>query len=194
MEDIIQPETGKLNQVHTVTLPRVSPPTGRKVVRKSSSGCPFTGSQPGLWIQSGGAPTSAPSRPPCLPESAVWEPAEEIQKQQRVAEAVGGLHEFLPLLLQITPGRCPGWVLKCPPPAPSVLGRQAAFLWKDVELEPPSQAMQRYSHQRPLRSKWRVAFTYLLKRGFYLEKGHLSAGWTREGGWLSQVADTLVSS
>lgn len=54
--------------------------------------------------------------------------------------------------------------------------------------------MQRYSRQRPLRSKWRLAFTYLPKGGFYLEKGHLSAGWTREGGWLSQGADTLVSN
>lgn len=85
-------------------------------------------------------------------------------------------------------------MLKGPPPAPSVLRGQTAFLWKDVELEPPSQATQRHSHQRPLRSKWRLAFAYLLKAGFRLEKGHLSAGCTREGGWLSQVAGTPASS
>lgn len=44
--------------------------------------------------------------PTCLSESAVWEPAKEIQKQQRVAEAVGGVHELLPVLLQVTPGTC----------------------------------------------------------------------------------------
>lgn len=45
--------------------------------------------------------------PACLSEPAVWEPAEEIQKQQRVAEAVGGVHKLLPVLLQVTPGEWP---------------------------------------------------------------------------------------
>lgn len=49
--------------------------------------------------------------PACLSEPAVWEPAEEVQEQQRVAEAVGSLHQLLPVLLQITPGKCPmGWL------------------------------------------------------------------------------------
>lgn len=51
-------------------------------------------------------PTGAPYRPTCLSESVVWESAEEIQKQQWVAEAVGGVHELLPVLLQVTPGQC----------------------------------------------------------------------------------------
>lgn len=40
-------------------------------------------------------------------EPAVWEPAAEVQEQQRVAEAVGGVHQLLPVLLQVPPGECP---------------------------------------------------------------------------------------
>ncbi|XP_071898757.1 FERM, ARHGEF and pleckstrin domain-containing protein 2 isoform X5 [Anas platyrhynchos] len=36
---------------------------------------------------------------------ALWVLAEEVQKQQRVAETVGRLHQLLPVLLQNTPGR-----------------------------------------------------------------------------------------
>lgn len=53
-----------------------------------------------------GVPICVPYSHTCLSESAVWEPAEEIQKQQWVAEAVGGVHKLLPVLLQVTPGTC----------------------------------------------------------------------------------------
>lgn len=37
-------------------------------------------------------------------ESAVGKLAEEVQEQQRLAEAVGGLHQLQPVLLQVPPG------------------------------------------------------------------------------------------
>ena len=39
------------------------------------------------------------------PEPAVGVPPEEVQEQQRLAEAVGGLHQLLPVLLQDPPGQ-----------------------------------------------------------------------------------------
>lgn len=48
-----------------------------------------------------------PDAPTCLSEPAVWELAEEVQEQQRMAEAVGCVHQLLLVLLQITPGECP---------------------------------------------------------------------------------------
>lgn len=81
-----------------------------------------------------GGPHQAPYGLTCLVESAVWEPAEEIQEQQRVAEAVGGLHQLLPLLLQVAPGMCPGTAGE-EPEGPSLLGEQAAFLRKDEQLD-----------------------------------------------------------
>ena len=38
-------------------------------------------------------------------EPAVGVPLEEVQEQQRLAEAVGGLHQLLPVLLQDPPGQ-----------------------------------------------------------------------------------------
>ena len=40
-------------------------------------------------------------------EPAVGVPLEEVQEQQRLAEAVGGLHQLQPLLLQDPPGDDP---------------------------------------------------------------------------------------
>ena len=37
-------------------------------------------------------------------ESAVWKLAEEVQEQQRLAEALGGLHQLQPVFLQVSPG------------------------------------------------------------------------------------------
>ncbi len=37
-------------------------------------------------------------------EPVEWLPAEEIQKLERLAKAVGGLHQLLSLLLQDVPG------------------------------------------------------------------------------------------
>lgn len=48
-----------------------------------------------------------PDASTCLSEPAVWELAEEVQEQQRMAEAVGRVHQLLPVLLQITPSECP---------------------------------------------------------------------------------------
>lgn len=48
-----------------------------------------------------------PPPPTCLSEPALWELAEKVQEQQWLAEAVGGIHQLLPVLLQITPGKCP---------------------------------------------------------------------------------------
>lgn len=39
-----------------------------------------------------------------LPEPALWVPAEEVQEQQWLAEALGRFHQLLPVLLQNTPG------------------------------------------------------------------------------------------
>ena len=39
-----------------------------------------------------------------LPEPALWVPAEEVQEQQWLAEALGRFHPLLPVLLQNTPG------------------------------------------------------------------------------------------
>lgn len=45
-------------------------------------------------------------------ESALGKLAEEVQEQQRLAEAVGGLHQLQPVLLQVPPGEADGRV--CP--------------------------------------------------------------------------------
>lgn len=37
-------------------------------------------------------------------EPAVWKLTAEVQEQQRLAEAVGGLHQLQPVLLQVSPG------------------------------------------------------------------------------------------
>ena len=37
-------------------------------------------------------------------ESAVWKLTEEVQEQQRLAEALGGLHQLQPVFLQVPPG------------------------------------------------------------------------------------------
>ena len=47
-------------------------------------------------------------------EPAVWLPAAQVQEQQRLAEALGRVHQLLPLLLQNLPGRLPA---SQPPPA-----------------------------------------------------------------------------
>ncbi|XP_041055797.1 FERM, ARHGEF and pleckstrin domain-containing protein 1 isoform X3 [Carcharodon carcharias] len=46
--------------------------------------------------------TPSPSDGP--PKSAVWKPAEKVQKQQWLAKTLGGFYQFLPLFLQIAPG------------------------------------------------------------------------------------------
>lgn len=43
-----------------------------------------------------------------LSEPAEWVPPEEVQEQQWLAEAVGRLHQLLPLLLQNISGTVPG--------------------------------------------------------------------------------------
>lgn len=58
-----------------------------------------------VWGLQGLLVGSMPLQGPHFLEPAFWESAAEIQEQQRLAEAVGGLHKLLPLFLQITPGR-----------------------------------------------------------------------------------------
>lgn len=40
-----------------------------------------------------------------ISESALWKPVKKIQEQQWVAEALGGIHQLLYVLLQIAPGK-----------------------------------------------------------------------------------------
>lgn len=68
-----------------------------------------------------------------LSEPAEWVPSEEVQEQQWLAEAVGRLHQLLPLLLQNISGTVPGDIYSPKIFTDSILGdiylNQVNSLW-----------------------------------------------------------------
>lgn len=91
-----------------------------------------------------------PDAPTCLSEPAVWELAEEVQEQQRMAEAVGCVHQLLLVLLQITPGECP-WG-SCPDLGSACSRCSASMRHADVRQRPRSRAGRGSSQPCPPRS------------------------------------------
>ena len=138
--------------------------------------CPFH------WTR--GAPTRAPYGLTCLAESAVWEPAEEIQKQQWMAEAVGSLHKLLPVLLQVAPGMCPGWRLGKSLKDPPSSGSRQLSSGRMNNLTPKPPRCRRggptagWARPRPSETPQLQAKADIL----HLPKGCASAGWMRGGG------------
>ena len=77
-----------------------------------------------------------------LSEPAFWIPAEKVQEQQRLAETLGGLHQFLLVLLQNPSGRrgptCGRCTLTEPPVGGQGLGTCQVTMARHLPGRPPT--------------------------------------------------------